>query len=228
MEDWDADLSPCNSPTTHFLQKEALLSPCKLATAQLTACILNVYLPLSGGRTVPSKGLFKKNAPFILFFLMGSVARTLFSWTLLSWPILSHSGQILHSNVLEHLVWSNTSGFQFWGPLARTNFLSALCGLPTLTWRPMKWRTLDRFAPWPTYALLEPFMTLVNPFSRCALSHLAPLRPHIMHLHNSGSCYWGDSRTNLIVSMCSSCYWGIFLLLSLSLGLLVPPPLLNY
>ena len=32
--------------------------------------------------------------------------------------------------VLEHLVWSNTSGFQFWGPLARTYFLSALCGLP--------------------------------------------------------------------------------------------------
>ena len=35
-------------------------------------------------------------------------------------------------NVLEHLVWSNTSGFQFWGPLARTNFLSALCGLPNI------------------------------------------------------------------------------------------------
>ena len=33
--------------------------------------------------------------------------------------------------ILEHLFWSNTSGFQFWGPLARTNFLSALCGLPT-------------------------------------------------------------------------------------------------
>ena len=32
--------------------------------------------------------------------------------------------------ILEHRVWSNTSGFQFWGPLARTNFLSALCGLP--------------------------------------------------------------------------------------------------
>ena len=32
--------------------------------------------------------------------------------------------------ILEHLVWSNTSGFQFLGPLARTNFLSALCGLP--------------------------------------------------------------------------------------------------
>ena len=37
--------------------------------------------------------------------------------------------------ILEHLVWSNTSGFQFWGPLARTNFLSALCGLPSLVWR---------------------------------------------------------------------------------------------
>ena len=32
--------------------------------------------------------------------------------------------------ILEHLVCSNTSGFQFWGPLARTNFLSALYGLP--------------------------------------------------------------------------------------------------
>ena len=31
--------------------------------------------------------------------------------------------------VLEQLVWSNTSGLQFRGPLARTNFLSALCGL---------------------------------------------------------------------------------------------------
>ena len=34
--------------------------------------------------------------------------------------------------ILEHLVWSNTSGFQFWGPLARKNFLSALCGLPKI------------------------------------------------------------------------------------------------
>ena len=33
--------------------------------------------------------------------------------------------------VLEHLIWSNTSGFQFLGPLARTNFLLALCGLST-------------------------------------------------------------------------------------------------
>ena len=32
--------------------------------------------------------------------------------------------------ILEHLVLSNTSGFQFWRPLARTHFLSALCGPP--------------------------------------------------------------------------------------------------
>ena len=31
-----------------------------------------------------------------------------------------HSGHILHSAVLKHLVWSNTSGFRFWGPLAQT------------------------------------------------------------------------------------------------------------
>ena len=28
------------------------------------------------------------------------------------------------------LIWSNASGFQFWGPLARTKFQSARCGLP--------------------------------------------------------------------------------------------------
>ena len=34
--------------------------------------------------------------------------------------------------ILEHLFWSNTSGFQFWGPLARTKFLLALCGPPKI------------------------------------------------------------------------------------------------
>ena len=38
---------------------------------------------LSGGRTVPTKTLFKENAPFISFILMGPFARTLFSRTLL-------------------------------------------------------------------------------------------------------------------------------------------------
>ena len=35
--------------------------------------------------------------------------------------------------ILEHLVWSNTSGFQFLGSLARTDFLLALCGLPNMS-----------------------------------------------------------------------------------------------
>ena len=38
--------------------------------------------------------------------------------------------QILRAKLLDHLVWSNTSRFQFWGPLARMNVLSPLCGLP--------------------------------------------------------------------------------------------------
>ena len=84
----------------------------------------------SGSRTAPTKRLFKENAPFILFFWMGLFARTLFSRTLLSWPILCHSGQILHSKVLDHPVWSNASGFRFWGPLARTYFCLVPCGLP--------------------------------------------------------------------------------------------------
>ena len=47
------------------------------------------------------------------------------------------SSQLFKGNstckILEHLVWSNTSGFRFLGPLARTNILSALCGLPIFT-----------------------------------------------------------------------------------------------
>ena len=81
------------------------------------------------------KRLFKQNAPFILLILMGPFSRTLFSPTLLPWPNWS---LLFRANstckVLEHLVWSNTSGFPFWGPLARTNLicLLALCGLPNL------------------------------------------------------------------------------------------------
>ena len=68
--------------------------------------------------------------PFIFFILMGSFARTLFSRTLLPWQMLCCPVQILHEKDLEHLLWSNTSGFQSLGPLARTNFMPALCGLP--------------------------------------------------------------------------------------------------
>ena len=68
---------------------------------------------------------------------MGSF--TLRVFTLKPFPVPSTKGALTNSllfranstcKVLEHLVCSNTSGFQFWGPLARTNFLSALCGLP--------------------------------------------------------------------------------------------------
>ena len=84
----------------------------------------------SGGRRVPTKRLFRAIAPFILFILMGPFAQTLFYRTLLSSSILCHSGQALHSKVPKHLVWSNTSVFRFQGPLVRTNFWLALCGLP--------------------------------------------------------------------------------------------------
>ena len=48
--------------------------------------------------------------------------------------------------ILEHLVWSNTSGFQFWGPLARTDFLSALCGPGPPTQGKKKHINIDKFA----------------------------------------------------------------------------------
>ena len=38
---------PVTSRSIHFQQKEALLSPCNFATAHLTACILNLYRPLT-------------------------------------------------------------------------------------------------------------------------------------------------------------------------------------
>ena len=68
--------------------------------------------------------------PLHFLLLMGPFARTLFSRRLLPWPILCYSRQILHAKVLEHIVWSNTSGFQFRGPLARINFCRHFVGFP--------------------------------------------------------------------------------------------------
>ena len=45
MEDWGADLSPCNSRPLIFPLKEAVLSPCNFATTHWTASILSFYLP---------------------------------------------------------------------------------------------------------------------------------------------------------------------------------------
>ena len=68
--------------------------------------------------------------PLHLLHLNGVVcSNTLFSNTSVCTNNLSFRA-ILHSKVLEYLIWSNTSGFQFWGPLARTNFLSSLCCPP--------------------------------------------------------------------------------------------------
>ena len=80
---------------------------------------------------VPTKGC-SRDAPFIFFILMGPFARTLFfsNTSALTNSLLLRTNSTC--KILEHLVWSNNSGFQFWGPLARTNFLSALCGLPKI------------------------------------------------------------------------------------------------
>ena len=72
--------------------------------------------------------------PLILIVLMGSFARTLFSRTLPSRPILCHSGQILHRTprLVEHF-WVPVLGASGSNKLARTNFWSVLCGIPTKT-----------------------------------------------------------------------------------------------
>ena len=65
--------------------------------------------------------------PSFLHFSGAICSNTLFSNTsALTKSLLFRANST--RKILEHLVWSNTSGFQFWGPLARTNFLSALCG----------------------------------------------------------------------------------------------------
>ena len=71
MEDWGADSSPCNFVTTHFPAEEALLSPCNFATTQLTASILNCYLPLTSRpmkwRTLSQRpiGIFRNCGPLL-------------------------------------------------------------------------------------------------------------------------------------------------------------------
>ena len=75
------------------------------------------------------KGCSRKMPPSFLNLNGAVCSNTLFSNTSALTSSLLFRGNSTYK-VLEHLVWSNTSGFQFWRPLARTNFLSALCGLP--------------------------------------------------------------------------------------------------
>ena len=75
------------------------------------------------------KGCSRKMPPSFLDLNGVVCSNTLFSNTSALTSSLLFRGNST-CKILEHLVWSNTSGFQFWGPLARTNFLLALCGLP--------------------------------------------------------------------------------------------------
>ena len=78
------------------------------------------------------KRLFKENAPLIFFILMGSFARTLFSRTLLPWPILCFSGQILLAR------FSNTSfgwtllGSNFGGLFLEQTFCRHFAAFPLM------------------------------------------------------------------------------------------------
>ena len=82
----------------------------------------------------PPKGCSRK-MPLHFLHLNGVVgSNTLFSNTsaFVNYLLFRAYSAYKGSRILEHLVWSNTSGFHFWVPLARTNFLSALCGLPIM------------------------------------------------------------------------------------------------
>ena len=76
------------------------------------------------------KGCSRKMSPSFLNLNGAVCSNTLFSNTSALTSSLLFRGNSTYK-ILAHLVWSNTSGFQFWGPLARTNFLAALRGLPT-------------------------------------------------------------------------------------------------
>ena len=98
---------------------------------RVKSCHVCGYHGFSGGRTVPTKRVVQGKCPLHFLNLNGVVcSNTLFSNTSALTSSLLFWGNST-CKILEHLVCSNTSGFQFWGPLARTNFLSALCGLPS-------------------------------------------------------------------------------------------------
>ena len=75
------------------------------------------------------KGRSRKKPPSFLHFNGVVCSNTLFSNTS-ALTILSYAGQILHARFSNTSFARTLPGFQFCGPLARTNVLSALCGLP--------------------------------------------------------------------------------------------------
>ena len=113
--------------TTHSNASQ-FITPC-LVTAlvgEMSKCHLRELLghgapnpKKSREAAVPTKMLFKENAPFTLLFLMGSFARTLF---ICLDQFSVSQGKFYIQSVLEHAVWSNAAGFRFWVPLPRINF----------------------------------------------------------------------------------------------------------
>ena len=117
---WTLVCVPSSGHRHHFQSPDAKLH------------FFSVETPCSEGHAVPTKKVVQGKCRLHFLHCNGPVcSNTLFSNTSAS-TNLCCSGQILHAKVLEHLVWLNTFGLRFWGPLARTNVLSALCGLPTL------------------------------------------------------------------------------------------------
>ena len=86
-------------------------------------------------RAVPTKGLFKENAPFIFLIWMGSFARTLFSRTLLPWPVLCYSGEILHARFSNTSFGRTLLGSNFWGLLLEQTFCRHCAAFPQGTLR---------------------------------------------------------------------------------------------
>ena len=115
------------NPNGHLMQP----FDCVCVVALLSATVEKALF--QGAAQFLPKGCSRKMPPSFSYNLNGAVcSNTLFSNTSALTSSLLFWGNST-CKILEHLVCSNTSGFQFWGPLARTNLLSALCGLPTFS-----------------------------------------------------------------------------------------------
>ena len=79
------------------------------------------------------KGLFKENAPLIFLIWMGSFARTLFSRTLLPWPVLCYSGKILQARFSNTSFGRTLLGSNFWGLLLEQTFCRHCAAFPNIS-----------------------------------------------------------------------------------------------
>ena len=118
-----------DSPEIIYVYGLRELGSCVLAMLRRSARALTIKAQ-EAAQFLPKKRIVQGKCPLHFLNFNGVVcSNTLFSNTSALTSSLLFRGNST-CNILEHLVWSNTSGFQFWGPLARTNFLSAVCGLP--------------------------------------------------------------------------------------------------